>query len=68
MEVSFSRFRLFSEDAAVGANPSSFIEDPSVGRVVDALYEADPVLLRFVIRGAWERQLDQIIIEEEDGK
>ena len=68
MEVSFSRFRLFSEDAAVGASPSSFIEDPGVGRVVDALYEADPVLLRFVIRGAWKRQLDQIIIEEEDAK
>ena len=50
-----SQFRLFSEEGAVGMLPSSFIEDPETGAVLDALHEATPDLLRYIIRGAWER-------------
>ena len=53
--ASLSRHRFFSDDAVMGERPSSFIEDPDVGRVLDALYEADAVLMRYIIRGAWER-------------
>lgn len=51
-------FRLFCEDSAVGIVPSMLVEDPQVGRVLDALYEADMALMRGMIRGAWERQFD----------
>ena len=53
--ASLSRHRFFSDDAVMGERPSSFIEDPVVGRVFDALYEADADLMRYIIRGAWER-------------
>jgi len=51
-------FRLFSEDSAVGAVPSKIIDDPKVGSVVDALYEAAPHVLSAMVRGAYERQFD----------
>ena len=53
--ASLPRHRFFSEDAVMGERPSAAIEDPVVGRVLDALYEADANLMRYIIRGAWER-------------
>ena len=53
--ASLPRHRFFSEDAVMGERPSAVIEDPVVGRVLDALYEADANLMRYIIRGAWER-------------
>jgi hypothetical protein len=50
--------RLFSEDSAVGIVPSMLCEDPAVGRVLDALFDADDALMRAMSRGAWERQFD----------
>jgi hypothetical protein len=49
------RHRFFSEEGAVGIRPSMMVEDAIVGRVLDALYEADADLMRYIIRGAWER-------------
>ncbi|MDA0712125.1 MAG: TraR/DksA C4-type zinc finger protein [bacterium] len=51
-------FRIFSEDSAVGPLPSKFIEDVTVGTVMDALYEAAPDVMSAMVRGAWERQFD----------
>ena len=51
-------FRYFSEDSAVGIVPSMLCEDPAVGHVLDALFDADDDLMRAMIRGAWERQFD----------
>ena len=51
------RFRLFSTEGLGGTRPSAFIDDPETGIVLDALYEAAPVLLSEIIRGAWERSL-----------
>ncbi len=53
------RHRLFSEEAAVGEKPSTILEDPVVGGVLDALFDADADLMRSVIRGAWERRHDE---------
>ena len=53
--ASLPRHRFFSEDAVMGERPSAVVEDPVVGRVLDALYEADVNLMRYIIRGAWER-------------
>ena len=53
------RHQLFSEGAAVGEMPSTIIEDPVVGGVLDALFDADADLMRSVIRGAWERRNDE---------
>ena len=53
------RHRLFSEEAAVGEKPSTILEDPVVGSVLDALFDADADLMRSVIRGAWERRHDE---------
>ncbi len=58
-EYSVSRFRLFSNFGSVGARPSAFIEDAETGAVLDALYEAVPELLRYAVRGAWERALGE---------
>ena len=55
----FYRHQLFSEGAAVGEMPSTIIEDPVVGGVLDALFDADADLMRSVIRGAWERRNDE---------
>jgi DNA-binding transcriptional regulator YdaS (Cro superfamily) len=49
------RFRLFSESGAGGSPPSTYIEDLKIGKVLDALWEAEPDLFRQAIRGAWER-------------
>lgn len=57
--ASLPRHRLFSEEAAVGEKPSAILEDPVVGGVLDALFDADAVLMRSVIRGAWERRGDE---------
>lgn len=57
--ASVYRHQLFSEGAAVGEKPSTIIEDPVVGGVLDALYDADADLMRSVIRGAWERRNDE---------
>lgn len=51
-------FRYFSEDSSVGIVPSMICEDPAVGRVLDALYEADSRLMSALIRGAHEREFD----------
>ena len=51
-------FRVFSEDSAVGALPSKFIDDAKVGVVMDSLYEAAPDVMSAMVRGAWERQFD----------
>ena len=59
------RFRLFSEEGLGGTRPSAFIDDPETGIVLDALYEAAPGLLSRVIRGAWERSVDEKV---EDAK
>ena len=56
-EYSIYRFALFSDLGAVGQRPSAFIEDAQTGAVLDALYEAAPELLRYAVRGAWERAL-----------
>ncbi len=53
------RHRFFSEDAAMGEMPSTIVEDPVVGGVLDALFDADADLMRSVIRGAWERRHDE---------
>lgn len=53
--ASLPRHRFFFEDAVMGERPSAVVEDPVVGRVLDALYEADANLMRYIIRGAWER-------------
>ena len=53
--ASLPRHRFFSDDAVMGERPSAMIEDPIVGHVLDALYEADADLMRYIIRGAWER-------------
>lgn len=53
--ASLPRHRFFSDDAAMGERPSAVVEDPVAGRVLDALYEADADLMRYIIRGAWER-------------
>ncbi len=53
------RHRFFSREAAIGFTPSTVIEDPVVGRVLDALYEADADLMRYIVRGAWERMGDE---------
>jgi len=55
MHFTIPRHRFFSEEGAVGIRPSMVLEDAVVGRVLDALYEADADLMRYVIRGAWER-------------
>ena len=57
--ASVYRHQLFSEGAAVGEKPSTIVEDPVVGGVLDALYDADADLMRTVIRGAWERRNDE---------
>ena len=57
--ASVYRHQLFSEGAAVGEKPSTIVEDPIVGGVLDALYDADADLMRTVIRGAWERRNDE---------
>ena len=57
--ASLPRHRLFSEGAAVGEKPSTIVEDPVVGGVLDALFDADADLMRSVIRGAWERRHDE---------
>ena len=57
--ASVYRHQLFSEGAAVGEKPSTIVEDPVVGGVLDALYDADADLMRSVIRGAWERRNDE---------
>ena len=57
--ASVYRHQLFSEGAAVGEKPSTIVEDPVVGGVLDALYDADANLMRTVIRGAWERRNDE---------
>jgi hypothetical protein len=49
------RFRLFSELGIGGSPPSTYIDDPHLGLVIDALWEAAPDLFRMAIRGAWER-------------
>jgi hypothetical protein len=49
------RFRLFSDLGIGGAPPSSYIDDPDIGLVIDALWEAAPDLFKMAIRGAWER-------------
>lgn len=49
------RHRFFSEEGAVGIRPSAMVDDAVLGRVLDALYEADADLMRYIIRGAWER-------------
>jgi len=51
-------FRVFSEDSAVGALPSKFIDDAKVGTVMDSLYEAAPDVMSAMVRGAWERRFD----------
>ena len=58
--ASVYRHQLFSEGAAVGEKPSTIIEDPVVGGVLDALYDADADLMRTVIRGAWERRGEEV--------
>ena len=57
--ASLPRHRFFSEEAAVGEKPSTIVEDPVVGGVLDALFDADADLMRSVIRGAWERRHDE---------
>lgn len=57
--IPIKRFMLFSESGAGGSPPSTYIEDPKedpkIGAVLDALWEAAPDLFRHAIRGAWER-------------
>ena len=64
-DVQVYRFRLFSTEGLGGTRPSAFIDDPETGIVLDALYEAAPGLLSRVIRGAWERSVDE---KEEDAE
>jgi len=66
MGVNVSRFRLFSGDGTAGLRLSSLVEDPEVGRVLDTLYESDSALLSHLIRGARERQLDQMPREDSE--
>ena len=56
--VQVFRFRLFSAEGLGGTRPSAFIDDPEIGIVLDALYEAEPTLFSRVVRGAWERAAD----------
>ena len=64
MVVGFSRFRLFSGSGTAGLRLSSLVDDPEVGHVLDALYEADVALMSNLVCGAWERQLDQMPTED----
>jgi len=54
-KYSIPRHTFFSEAGAIGIRPSMMMDDAVVGRVLDALYEADADLMRYIIRGAWER-------------
>jgi hypothetical protein len=54
-EFSIYRFRLFSSEGIAGVRPSAFIDDPEMGEVLDAVYEAVPDLLGDIVRVAWER-------------
>ena len=57
-----SVFRFFSADAAGAVQPSRFVGGGNFGYVLDALFDAAPILIRMVIRNAWERSLE---VEEE---
>jgi len=53
-EESVSAFKLYSEDSAVGMLPSLLVDDPDIGAILDAVYEAAPDVLRAVVRYAHE--------------
>lgn len=50
-------FRFFSGDGAGAVMPSRFVGGGSFGRVLDALFDSAPDLIRLVIRRAWERSV-----------
>lgn len=50
-----SAFRLYSEDSAVGYLPSSLVDDPKTGEILDAVYESAPDVLRAIVRYAHEQ-------------
>lgn len=50
-----TRFKLFSESGLGGLAPSTYVDDPKIGAVLDALKEAAPDLFKQTIRAAWER-------------
>lgn len=49
------RYKLLLDSAAGGSPPSTYIEDLKIGKVLDALWEAEPDLFRQAVCGAWER-------------
>jgi hypothetical protein len=50
-------FRFFSGDAAGAVVPSHFVGGGSFGKVLDALFDSAPDLIRLVVRRAWERSV-----------
>jgi hypothetical protein len=50
-----SVFKFFSKDSAVGVLPSTLVDDPNTGAVLDAVYEAAPDVLRTLVRIAHEK-------------
>lgn len=61
-----SVFRFFSGDAAGAIQPSRFVGGGNFGRVLDALYDAAPDLIRSVIRHAWERSADEDVATKKE--
>ncbi|MDA0748683.1 MAG: TraR/DksA C4-type zinc finger protein [bacterium] len=53
-EFEVEQFRLFSQEASVGVRLGETIKDPETRRVINALFEAAPELMRYIVRAAWE--------------